>query len=64
MILAAVGFVLAKIGVICYVWAMLPASARIVGTVFMGLCIAGFVAAVMLPAEFSPDAPIHVIGGS
>lgn len=64
MILAAVGFVLAKIGVICYVWALLPTSARIVGTVLMGLCIAGFVGAVLLPVGFSPDSPSHVVGGS
>lgn len=64
MILAAVGFVLAKLGVICYVWAMLPLSARVVATVCMGLCLTGFVGVIILPPSFSPDSPSYVVGGT
>ena len=62
MTLAATGFILAKVGVICYIWAMLPVSAWVVGTAFMGVCIIGFLCAVVLPEGLSLDSASHVIG--
>ena len=62
MVLAAIGFILAKVGVMCYVWASLPVSAWIVGTTFMGLCIIGFLCAVVLPAGNLLDSPSYVYG--
>ncbi|KZT05336.1 uncharacterized protein LAESUDRAFT_737497 [Laetiporus sulphureus 93-53] len=48
MWLAAVGFVLALAGVLCYSWSRLPRSASIFATTIMGVCWAATLAAVFL----------------
>ncbi|KAI0079236.1 hypothetical protein K474DRAFT_1659284 [Panus rudis PR-1116 ss-1] len=47
MWLAAVGFVLALVGVMCFAWARMPHSVSIFASVCMGLCFCGGMTAVV-----------------
>lgn len=46
MILALVGFILAMIGVMCYVWFSLPTSAGIASTLCVSVCVVASLVAV------------------
>jgi hypothetical protein len=59
MILSVAGFVLAMIGTICYIWAMLPRSSKILSTVTIGVSIFASTGALTLPQSFSPLSPSH-----
>lgn len=61
MIFAVLGFILAMVGVLCYVWAMLPRSSQVLSTVAIGVCLIASTAAILLPQSFSLLAPVHVI---
>ncbi|KAI0090709.1 hypothetical protein BDY19DRAFT_936879 [Irpex rosettiformis] len=54
MMLSGLGFILAMLGIMCYVWARLPLSSRIVTSVFAGFCIALGFAAIFAPVSFAP----------
>lgn len=54
MMLSAIGFILAMVGIMCYVWAKLPLSSRVVTSVFGGFCIALGFAAIFAPVSFAP----------
>lgn len=60
MVLAVAGFIPALIGVLCYVWARLPRSSRIVATVAMGISVVGALGIIILP----PPAEQSGRGGS
>ncbi|KAI0691911.1 hypothetical protein BC835DRAFT_94807 [Cytidiella melzeri] len=53
MFLSMMGFVLAVLGIMCYVWARLPVSSRIVTSTIAGFCIALGVAAISVPKSFN-----------
>ncbi|EKM53385.1 uncharacterized protein PHACADRAFT_186064 [Phanerochaete carnosa HHB-10118-sp] len=61
MILSVVGFVLAMVGIMSYVWAMLPWSSRVLSTVTIGLSVVSSVVAVLLPQNVSILSPSHVV---
>lgn len=54
MLLSLFGFALAMLGVMCYIWARLPLSARVVATAFVGAGILMALAAVFSPMTFAP----------
>jgi hypothetical protein len=54
MFLSMIGFVLAMLGIMCYVWARLPLSARVVSSAFGGFSIALGFAAIFVPTSFAP----------
>ena len=54
MMLSGLGFILAMLGIMCFVWARLPLTSRIVTSVFAGFCIALGFAAIFAPVTFAP----------
>lgn len=54
MFLSMIGFVLAMLGIMCYVWARLPLSSRIVSSAVGGFSIALGLAALLAPMSFAP----------
>lgn len=61
MVLAAVGFVLAMAGILCYVWACLPTSSIVLSTVAITLSLLAATAALVLPENVSMLYPVHVV---
>lgn len=49
ILLAAVGFVLALMGIMCYAWSRFPASVSVFATVCMGFCISSAVLIIFGP---------------
>ncbi|GJE91364.1 hypothetical protein PsYK624_075140 [Phanerochaete sordida] len=64
MVLSLVGFVLAMVGIMCYVWAMLPRSSIVLSTVAIGLSVMLSAMALSLPQSVSLMAPSHVVDSS
>lgn len=64
MILSVVGFVLVMVGIMCYVWAMLPRSSIVLSTVAIGLSIIASGVALTLPENMSLFYPSHVVDSS
>ena len=60
MLLSVVGFIMAMVGVLCYVWAMLPSSSRILSTTCLGVCIVSSLLAIFLPQGISLLSPSYV----
>jgi hypothetical protein len=61
MLLAVAGFVMAMVGVLCYVWAMLPASSCVLASACVGVCVVAAVLAIFLPQNVSLFSPSYVI---
>lgn len=53
MFLSMIGFTLAMVGIMCYIWAWLPLSSSVVSTAFVGFCIALGMVAIFAPKSFS-----------
>ncbi|KAJ3557451.1 hypothetical protein NM688_g1469 [Phlebia brevispora] len=51
MFLALVGFLMALLGVMCFVWASLPSSASVASTICVALCIVACIVAIFAKAE-------------
>ena len=49
--MAAIGFVLALVGVLCFVWSRLPRSSAYFSSVCMAACIVGGLGALFWPAS-------------
>ncbi|EKM53379.1 uncharacterized protein PHACADRAFT_259720, partial [Phanerochaete carnosa HHB-10118-sp] len=61
MALSVIGFVLAMVGIMCYVWALMPTSSIVLSTGVIGLSIIASVVVLFLPHNFSLLSPSHVI---
>ena len=59
--LSVVGFALAMVGIVCYVWAMLPRSSIILSMVAIGLSLIASLGALVLPQDFTLFSPSHVV---
>ncbi|GJE91372.1 hypothetical protein PsYK624_075220 [Phanerochaete sordida] len=62
MVLAAAGFALAMVGIVCYAWAMLPRSSVVLSMLAIGLSLVASLGALVLPQDFTIFSPSHVVG--
>ena len=60
MLISVLGFAMAMIGVLCYVWEMLPRSSGVLSTVCIGFCVTAAGVAICMPQSLSVFAPVHV----
>lgn len=49
MLLASIGFILAMVGIMCFIWLRLPLSTSVVSSVAVGFCLAGSTLIIFFP---------------